>query len=141
MDLFSPQRQEQQAIVCLDGDEDPDVGTDLWVPTCEMSGSSVRYLFPFRDGGWRELTGDVSKSEERGSGARAGISSRAGFRSTLQSMRRKVSLKRGNWSKCLTPLSSHVVSFHSGSGFTLLFWVYLVYLVTVPDLTISFPSR
>lgn len=64
MGLFNPRSQEQQAIICLDGEEDlwvkdPDLGVDFWVPASEMSGSFVRYLLPSRDGGWREPTGDM----------------------------------------------------------------------------------
>lgn len=65
MGLFNLQSQEQQAIICLDGEEDlwikdHDLRVDFWVPTSEMSGSFfVRYLLPSRNGGWRELTGDM----------------------------------------------------------------------------------
>lgn len=46
-------------------------------------------------------------------------------------------LEEVNQSKHLTSLSSHVASFQCRSVVTLLFWVSLVYLVSLPDLAIS----
>lgn len=65
----------------MDGKEDlwikdPDLGVDSLVSASEMSGSFVSYLLPSRDGGWRELPGDVgARAEVRDAavGACAGI--------------------------------------------------------------------